>query len=154
MRPATLLLRAVLPIALLIGAATPALADTTGGGGPTDLGLDGIAVTSARVDAQTGVATVSGTISCSQDLSGVFVGVEIDQIVGRFHTLRGWGGAVADCLAADGVGTWTMSIQPDQGKYANGKATISGYAEIDFCDEYACYGDFVSVGPETIRLGR
>jgi hypothetical protein len=153
MRTRNKLLGVVLPLMLLVGAATPVLADTTGGGS-ADLGLEAVAVTSARVNARTGIATVSGTITCSQDLTGVFVGAEIDQVVGRFHTLRGWGGTSVDCLAADGSAAWTLTIQPDQGKYANGGATLSAYAEIDFCDEFDCYGDFASFGPAPIRLGR
>ena len=146
--------RAALAVALLLMAVTPVLADTTGGGGSADLGLEGVSITSAGVDARTGIATVSGTISCSQDLSGAFVFVELDQVVGRFHTLRGWGGTSVDCLAADGSAVWTLTVQPDQGKFANGRATIGASAEIDVCDEFDCYGDFVSVGPMPIRLGR
>jgi hypothetical protein len=75
-------------------------------------------------------------------------------VVGRFHTLRGWGGTAVDCTAADGSASWSLTIQPDQGKFANGRATISASAEIDLCDEESCLSDFASVGPQTIRLGR
>src|SRR5690242_14627522 len=90
-----------LPLILALGVATPALA-ATGGGGGADLGLDAVTVTSTHVNSRTGIATVNGTIDCSQDVAGVFVSAEIDQVVGRFNTLRGWGGASVDCLAADG----------------------------------------------------
>ena len=154
MRTRNLAMGLVLPLALVLGVAGPVLADTTGGGGSADLGLDGIAVTSASVNARTGIATVSGTVSCSQDFTGASVFVELDQVVGRFHTLRGWGGASVDCLAADGSGEWTMTIQPDQGKFANGRATITASAELDVCDEFDCVFDFAGMGPATIRLGR
>jgi hypothetical protein len=144
----------VLPLALALAAATPVLADTTGGGGGADLGLDAIAITNGSVNARTGIATVSGTINCSQDVTGAFVSVELDQVVGRFHTLRGWGGAQVDCLAADGSATWTTTIQPDQGKFANGLATVSAFAEIDICTDVDCLSDGVGLGPVPIRLGR
>ncbi|HEY8438707.1 MAG TPA: hypothetical protein VIK65_08865 [Candidatus Limnocylindrales bacterium] len=143
----------VVPIVLALGIATPALADTTGGGGDADLGLDAIAITSTHVNGKTGIATVNGTIDCSQDVS-VFVGAEIDQVVGRFNTLRGWGGDAVDCSAADGSAAWTVVVQPEQGKFANGRATLSAFAEVDICTDEGCIGDFVSVGPETIRLGK
>jgi hypothetical protein len=154
MRTRNLLIGVVAPLVLALGVATPAFADTTGGGGgQADLGLDGIAITSATVTARTGIATVSGTITCSQDLNGAFVFVELDQVVGRFHTLRGYGGTPVDCAAADGSASWSVTIQPDQGKFANGRATIGASAEIDLCGEDDCVFDFASVGPETIRLG-
>jgi hypothetical protein len=154
MRTRNKLLGVVLPVMLLVGAATPVLADTTGGGGGADLGLDAIAITSATVNARTGIATVSGTVSCSQDLTDVFVNAELDQVVGRFHTLRGWGGTDVACLAADGTAAWTLTIQPDQGKFANGRATIAANGDAFTCDEFDCYDDFIGVGPTAIRLGR
>jgi hypothetical protein len=153
MRTRNLLIGVVAPLVLALGVATPALADTTGGGGGADLGLDGMAITSTSVTARTGIATVSGTIACSQDLNGAYVFVELDQVVGRFHTLRGYGGAPVDCAAADGSASWTLTIQPDQGKFANGRATIGAFAAIDVCGEEDCVSDSVSVGPQTIRLG-
>ena len=154
MRTRNLFIGVLAPLVLALGTVTPVFADTTGGGGGgADLGLDGVAITSTSVNARTGIATVSGTIACSQDLNGAFVYAELDQVVGRFHTLRGWGGTPVDCAAADGSAPWSLTIQPDQGKFANGPATIGASAEIDLCDEYDCVSDFASVGPQTIRLG-
>jgi hypothetical protein len=152
MRTHNRLIGIVLPLALVLAAATPALADTTGGGG-ADLGLDAIAITHGSVNARTGIATVSGTIDCSQDLIGAYVSVELDQVVGRFHTLRGYGDTAVDCLATDGSATWTTTIQPDQGKFANGRATASAFAGIDVCTEDDCLSDGVKLGPVAIRLG-
>jgi hypothetical protein len=154
MRTRNRLVGIVLPLALALAAATPVLADTTGGGGGADLGLDAITITHGSVNARTGIATVSGTIDCSQDLTGAFVSVELDQVVGRFHTLRGWGGTPVDCLAADGSATWTLTIQPDQGKFANGRAVVSAFAEIDVCTDVDCFSDAAGLGPVSIRLGR
>ncbi len=153
MRTRKLLVGVVASFVVALAAVTPALADTTGGGS-ADLGLDGISITSGHVNARTGIATVSGTIACSQDLTGVFVSVELDQVVGRFHTLRGFAGTSVDCAAADGTASWTMTIQPDQGKYANGRATVSTFGDVSFCDDVDCYDDSVSAGPQPIRLGR
>src|SRR5262245_29522846 len=153
MRTRKLLIGVVAPVVLALGVVSPVLADTTGGGN-ADLGLDAITITATHVQAKTGIATVSGTISCSQDLTGVFVSAEIDQVVGRFHTLRGWGGTAVDCAAADGSAPWTLVIQPDQGKFANGRATIFAFGDVSFCDEFECYDDSVAVGPLAIQLGR
>ena len=153
MRTRNKILGVVLPVMLLVGAATPVLADTTGGGN-ADLGLDAIAITAAGAQGKTGIATISGTISCSQDLIGIQIFVELDQVVGRFHTLRGWAGATVDCAASDGSASWTLTIQPDQGKFANGRATITASAGIQQCDEEGCFEDSVGLGPQEIRLGR
>ena len=142
------------PVSAMVTVVTIANADTTGGGGGTDLGLDSITITHGSVNARTGIATVSGTIDCSQDLTEAFIGVELDQLVGRFHTLRGWGGTSVDCLAADGSATWTMTIQPDEGKFANGRAVVTAFAEVDVCTDVDCFSDAVGQGPVPIRLGR
>jgi hypothetical protein len=151
MRKLHLLARLALPVILLAAAASPALADTGGGG--ADLGLDAMTVTSATVNGRTGIATLSGTISCSQDLDGVFVGAELDQVVGRFTTLRGWGGTMISCSAADGTAAWSTSFGPDQGKFAAGSGTVSGYAEAGSCTDVDCFFDIVFVGPQTMHLG-
>jgi len=147
------LARIVLPFILLASVATPALADTTGGGS-ADLGLDAITITSASVNGRTGVATVSGRISCSQDITDVFVSAQLEQVVGRFNTIRGWGGAQVSCSAATGSAAWSFIVRAEQGKFAGGNATVYADAGIDICTEFECLSDYVSVGPQAIRLGR
>jgi len=143
----------VVPLALALGVVTPVLADTTGGRGSADLGLEGIAISSTAVN-KTGTATVNGTITCSQDVQGAFVVVEIDQVVGRFHTLRGWGGTAVDCSASTGSAPWTLTVQPDAGKFAGGRATLGAFAEVDLCTDEDCLSDGVAIGPLSIKLGR
>jgi hypothetical protein len=146
------LARLAIPIVLLAASASPALADTGGGSG--DLGLDAIAITSASVNGRTGIATVSGTISCSQDVSDVFVGAQLDQVVGRFHTVRGWGGTTVSCSAVEGIAAWTAIVRADQGKFAGGNATAYAEGYVELCIDVDCSVDYASVGPQAIRLGR
>lgn len=147
------LARLVLPIILLASVATPALADTTGGEAG-DLGLETITITSGSVNGRTGVATVSGTISCSQDITDVFVSTQLEQVVGRFNTIRGWGWAQVSCSAATGSAAWSVIVRAEQGKFAGGTATVYADAYLDFCTDFECLSDYASVGPESIRLGR
>jgi len=140
--------------ALAIAVAGPVTADT-GGGTETDLGLDAVAISGATVDTKTGIATVTGTITCSADVEG-FVGVDVRQNVGRFFTVRGWGGDWFSCAAAAGSATFSLSVQPEQGKFGGGAATAFGYAQADVCyqigeDEY-CDSDFADTGLVSIRL--
>ena len=147
------LARIVLPIILLASVATPALADTTGGG-TADLGLDAVTITSASVNGRTGVATISGTIGCSQDITDVFISTQLEQVVGRFNTIRGWGWTQVSCSAATGNAAWSAIVRADQGKFAGGRATVYADAYLDFCTDIECLSDYASVGPESIHLGR
>src|SRR5215213_6076091 len=111
------------PLALILGlvlAAMPmssVLADTTPGGGADDLGLESVTITGGTVVAKTGLLTLNGSIACSQDLTAS-VGADVTQVVGRFHTIRGFGSTEVGCLAADGSAVFSMSFYADEGKFA------------------------------------
>lgn len=137
-------------------ALTLAVAPVTanGGGGDSDLGLDAISIASTSVEARTGLVTITGQIGCSQDLEAVWIGTSLSQVVGRFHTIWGWGSTEASCLAADGVASFEVAFYADNGRFAPGSARLNASADVFFCTEENCFGDSVSTGDLLVRLGR
>ncbi len=149
-----------IPFALCLALVSAGLAaaDTTPPGEPS--GLD-VAVTSTSVNAKTGLVTVAGAITCEVDFDSVVANVEVSQVVGRLHTLRGWGWANVDgCTAADGAASFTMSFYADSGKFAPGKAKVyveaygeGGCFEDPETGDYYCENSgWASHGPTAIRL--
>ena len=147
------------PLALVLGlvlAAMPmstVLADTGPGGGNADLGLESVTITGGTVASKTSLVTMNGSITCTQDLTA-FVEVDVSQVVGRFNTIRGFGGTEVTCLAADGTASFSTSFFADQGKFAPGNVTVNAFADVSFCDEVDCFDDSAFFGPATIHLGR
>ena len=87
-----------------------------------------------RVQPSTGVATISGTVTCSQPVSMEVFG-ELRQRLGR-SLLRGSFDAVVDC---DGGTTWRADVHLDNGLFVAGRAEVSALAEA----EDPGTGDFV-----------
>lgn len=141
---------ALVGVALAMVSASSVLADT-GGGGNADLGLEAVSINTGSVVGRTGEVTLTGSISCTQDLDA-WVYVDATQVVGRFNTIRGWGYTSVGCLAADGHAGFSMSFFADQGKFAPGAVRISAGAYTWFCDDVDCFYDFASFGPASIRL--
>ncbi|HEU5325012.1 MAG TPA: DUF6299 family protein [Candidatus Limnocylindria bacterium] len=98
----------------------------------------------ATFDAQTGSATVTGTVSCT-DGASAFIDIALTQRVGRF-TVRGFGFAEATC---DGTAQpWTAEVFGDTGLFKGGQATASVFGQ-------ACNFDCGFTAEEvTIRLRR
>ncbi len=75
------------------------------------------------VKPSTGIATVSGTVTCSKrafvQLSG-----QLEQRAGRVF-IRGFFGDTFEC---DGVTPWTVSLSGENGRFAGGKATFTADA--------------------------
>ena len=151
-----------IPFALCLALASAgiAAADTTPGGEGSYGGLD-VTITSISVNAKTGLVAVSGDVTCEVDFDYVGAQVELAQVVGRLHTLRGWGAAdIGGCLAAAGTSPFTMSFYADSGRFAPGKAMVSVYAYGDGgCAEDPATGEWICVnsgwashGPTAIRL--
>jgi Neocarzinostatin family/Sushi repeat (SCR repeat) len=90
------------------------------------------------VDARTGVATITGTYTCtSADSISVFVGATQD--FGRF-TVSG-SGAFFDGLTCDGTTrSWSADVFPQGGKFAGGKAMTVTFAVS--CGPLQCAFDF------------
>jgi hypothetical protein len=91
-----------------------------------------------RVDARTGVATITGTYTCtSADQIAVFV--QARQDFGRF-TVSG-SGAFFDGLTCDGTTrSWSADVFPQGGKFAGGKAMTVTIAVS--CGPLQCAPDF------------
>src|SRR5437016_3120630 len=96
------LLSVVLTI-LFIGAGT-AEAQTA------ELNIDRV----GTVDAQTGIATVTGTYSCGDATGAGLIEVTLRQQVGRVATVSGSGFFDVDCASAP-TGTWFAEIVPTTG---------------------------------------
>jgi hypothetical protein len=98
-----------------------------------------------KVNARTGVATISGTYTCS---NGDFIDVFVDarQNVGRF-TVVGFG-EFFDFDTCDGESrTWSADVFPDNGKFAGGKTMTLAFAFA--CGSFECAEGFAE---QTVRL--
>lgn len=98
-----------------------------------------------KVNARTGVATISGTYTCDNgDFIDVFV--EARQNVGRF-TVLGFG-EFFDFGTCDGASrTWSADVFPDNGKFAGGKTLTLAFAFA--CGPFECADGFVE---QTVQL--
>lgn len=72
---------------------------------------------SGSVDAKTGVATILGTVTCSEPVSGTLDGF-IEQRIGRV-ILRGFFFTFFEC---DGVTSWEVQVVADNGLFAGVKS--------------------------------
>lgn len=91
------------------------------------------------VNARTGIATISGTYTCT---NGDFIDVFVDarQNVGRF-TIFGSGGFF-DFGTCDGAShTWSADVFPQNGKFAGGKTLTLNFATS--CGLFECGFGFV-----------
>jgi hypothetical protein len=99
-----------------------------------------------QVNARTGVATISGTYTCT---NGEFIDVFVDarQNVGRFFSIFGFG-AFTDFGTCDGAShTWAADVFPQSGKFGGGKALTVTFAFA--CGAFECADGFVET---TIQL--
>lgn len=120
-------------------------ADGGGNGGQMELTVDvappppALEVTvndTARFDAKTGSAILSGTIMCGSDAQFAFLEAQVTQRVGRM-LIRGYGGTEVTC--DDTVRPWTLEVFGDNGLFKGGKAlnaTFSAACGLAFCSEY------------------
>ena len=98
-----------------------------------------------RVNTRTGVATISGTVSC-QDSDFVEIDVEAHQSVGRF-VVRGFGSSF-EFGTCDGTShAWSADIYPENGKFAGGKAITASFSF--GCGAFDCNGGYVE---QTVML--
>jgi hypothetical protein len=80
---------------------------------------------SGSVDAKTGVATISGTVTCSEPVSGTVDGF-IEQRIGR-AILRGFFFTFIEC---DGVTSWEVQVVADNGLFVGGRVQATVHAFI------------------------
>lgn len=139
----------IMSAVLVFGLVGAAAADT-GGEGDVDLGLESISVDSVGVN-RDGSAVVRGSVECSLDIEHFGISANVQQNVGRFRVIDGWGDTDAAC-SAGGAAEFEILVIP-YGKFAPGNAWVR--ADAGLCIEteefFGC--DFVSYGPTLHRLG-
>jgi hypothetical protein len=100
------------------------------------------------VDAHTGIATISGTYTCS---NGSFIEAFVDasQKVGngRNATIFGSGSFFASGTCDGAPHTWSVAVVPQSGKFAGGKAMTVTFAFA--CGAFQCTEGFVE---QTVQL--
>jgi hypothetical protein len=119
--------------------------DGTGNGGQMLLSVDiappppALEVTvndTARFDAKTGSAILSGTIMCGSEAEFAFIETTVTQRVGRL-LIRGYGATEVTC---DGTTRpWELEVVGENGLFKGGKAvsaTFSAACGVAFCSEY------------------
>ena len=100
------------------------LSFTVQGPATVDLTLDPI----GHVDARTGVAEVSGTLTCA-GTGGVFIFGDLHQAVGRFTISGGFFAPIAASSCDGTPQRWMAEVREEvTGKFAGGKATVSAFA--------------------------
>jgi len=82
---------------------------------------------SGSVDSKTGVATVSGTATCSAYVAFLNVSGNLKQNIGRLTTIRGSFGTTVECFAGHPA-AWSATVTPDSGKFGGGAAQVSVFA--------------------------
>jgi Family of unknown function (DUF6299) len=98
------------------------------------------------VKARTGVATISGTYTCT-NADFIQTSVDARQNVGRFFTILG-GGSFFDSGTCDGeLHRWSADVFPQSGKFGGGKAMTVTFAFS--CGPFQCADGFVE---QTVQL--
>jgi len=96
-------------------------------------------------NAQTGSATVTGTVTCSgTDIQFAFVDVQLSQRVGRF-VVTGFGSTGIECDGA--THEWSVEVFGQTGLFKGGRTASVTFAVA--CDPFQCGEDFEET---TIRL--
>jgi hypothetical protein len=114
---------------------------------PPPLEIDLMVDRFGSVTPKTGVATVRGTISCTNN-AAFFIAGELEQRIGRV-LLQGSFSTEGTCTAPSS--SWSAEVTAFNGLYVGGRATVT--ADASACDEFTC--DFISIGPvRTILRGR
>lgn len=98
-----------------------------------------------RVNTKTGVATISGTVSCT-DSDFVEIDVDARQSVGRF-VVRGFGYAFEFGTCDGTTHAWSADVYPDNGKFAGGKTLTASFSF--GCGVFECSGGYVE---QTVML--
>jgi hypothetical protein len=88
-----------------------------------DVSIDAV----GSFNAQTGSATIRGTVTCSggDEFSKNFIDVQVSQKIGRFK-LTGQGGTEFVCDGA--VQAWSVEVISSTGTFAGGKASVTLFA--------------------------
>ena len=115
---------------------------------PPPLEIDVHVNSSALVVPKTGVVTLSGTITCSQQ---AFVDMfSLIQLRSGRATIRGFGFTQVDC---NGTTNWSMTIFGENGHFAGGRATFDVFAQT-FDSAWGTLVEDSSSGTVTLRGSR
>jgi len=88
------------------------------------LQLDASLANAGTVDARTGAATISGTVTCSRDISLVLT-VRLTESLGKRAPLTGFYRAPVDCVAP--ATSWSATVT-GQSRLLQGDATVTAFA--------------------------
>jgi len=91
-----------------------------------------------HVDARTGIATISGTWSCTGEALFADISGQMTQAVGRF-SIAGYFD-LAPGLCDGSVQHWSAAVFPQNGKFAGGKGAAVAYTYA--CGELFCTDGF------------
>jgi hypothetical protein len=113
--------------------------------------ISDVTIESATVNMDTGIATVTVSVTCFVDVLVVRVEADLIQSYGSGHLASSYqpGAGSSPCQAGE-VLTFPIHHGNQQGRFVAGPAEISGFVEaIIEC----CYSaDFASIGPTTVIL--
>jgi hypothetical protein len=115
---------------------------------PPPLEIDVTVNQKSSFDTKTGIAVVSGTVTCNRE-THVWIAGDLIQTVGRLR-LRGFFEAYTPCTPGEAA-QWTATVQSSTGKFAGGKAAVNIYADGCTYDYDSCAFDSVTT---TIQLSR
>jgi hypothetical protein len=91
----------------------------------------------AKVDPNTGVVTVSGTVSCNRPATG-FIDGSLTQVIARRASLTGYFGSHIAC-SGSGSDVWTVNVTASNGRFGAGQASLTSSAFV--CDTFSCTSD-------------
>ena len=108
-----------------------------------DINITGVTVNS-------GVVTVTGTVTCSPAAAFVNIVVGVSQSVGRFDTVRGQGDtSLLDC---EGEVPFSAVVTADEGRFAGGKAFV--FADAFGCSDFDCSSTDSDLDNKIVQLKR
>jgi len=85
--------------------------------------LSGTASPIDKVNTKTGVATITGTVSCAVPTL-VYVNLELAQIYHRRWNFTGYGYGEANCTGKKRPSHWKLTVPPGFGLFGQGKASV------------------------------
>jgi hypothetical protein len=103
--------------------------------------IDDFTLSGGKVTPKTGLAVISGTITCSNGPAFVELDVFVSQQIGPRATVTGSGFDGVECSGTD---SWSVTVEPSLGRFVGGPAFVSAAA-------FGPNGEFI-VTQATIRL--
>jgi hypothetical protein len=112
--------------------------------------IKNLTITSTTIDSQTRVVTVKGKVTFAPEVRRAWVGVQVSQVVGRLHTIRGGAERLLRREAGDPRQmTFRFRFSAYEGRFAPGKATAEAGASTYVRSEDTWDSDYLR---EEVRL--